>query len=168
MLKIYVPMVPMIFNDLHKLQSISKKKVEIKIGDSGERYRYSKITLQIIILYDDKQICSLDAREKNVSIATHWAMTNDLGNRAHFNPGDDMKTAYLKISQVIPSDEGTYRCRIDFYNSPSTNYKVNLSIVAPPNTPLVYDVNGEEVSGTAGPFREGYELFLSCIVIDGQ
>jgi hypothetical protein len=33
---------------------------------------------------------------------------------------------------------------------------------------MIYDAQGEEVSGEAGPFLEGYDLFLSCHVSGGK
>ncbi|XP_046401513.1 nephrin isoform X2 [Ischnura elegans] len=127
--------------------------------------------INMVLWFKDNEgvpLYSLDARGKGVGAAHHWAMTSDLGNRAHFNPGDDATTATLRVSQVVPSDEGVYRCRIDFFDSPSRNFKVNLSIVVPPTRPIVYDINGDEVTGSAAHFREGYEIFLTCHVIDGR
>ncbi|XP_071453722.1 protein turtle homolog A-like [Hetaerina americana] len=127
--------------------------------------------VNMVLWFKDNEgipLYSLDARGGELRVAVHWAMTSDLGNRAHFNPGDDATTATLRVSQVIPTDEGVYRCRIDFLDSPSRNFKVNLSIVVPPTRPIVYDINGDEVTGSAAHFREGYEMFLTCHVIDGR
>lgn len=38
----------------------------------------------------------------------------------------------------------------------------------PPDDPRIFDAQGKEVAGIAGPFREGSELFLSCQVSGGK
>lgn len=40
--------------------------------------------------------------------------------------------------------------------------------VEPPDEPRIFDAQGKEVAGVAGPFREGAELFLSCQVSGGK
>lgn len=35
----------------------------------------------------------------------------------------------LKISKVTKTDAGSYKCRIDFANSPTQQYKVTLSLI---------------------------------------
>lgn len=39
------------------------------------------------------------------------------------------KEAHLSINEVKASDGGVYRCRVDFFNSPTKNFRVNLSLV---------------------------------------
>ena len=39
------------------------------------------------------------------------------------------KEAHLQINEVKASDGGVYRCRVDFFNSPTKNFRVNLSLV---------------------------------------
>ncbi|KAL0270291.1 UNVERIFIED_CONTAM: hypothetical protein PYX00_007753 [Menopon gallinae] len=95
-------------------------------------------------------------------------MSNDLGSRTNFLVGSKTGPSRLKINRVIPSDQGVFRCRIDYNNSPTKNYKVNLTLVEQPSEPIVYDAQGREVFGVAGPFKEGYDLFLSCHVVGGR
>lgn len=104
------------------------------------------------------------------------------------------KEAHLQINEVKAADGGVYRCRVDFFNSPTKNFRVNLSLVGkwsesfpssipwgflthpvilllhsePPDEPRIFDAQGKEVAGAAGPFREGAELFLSCQVSGGK
>jgi len=42
------------------------------------------------------------------------------------------------------------------------------SISVPPEEPRIFDAQGKEISQMAGPFREGYELFLCCQVRGGK
>lgn len=37
-----------------------------------------------------------------------------------------------------------------------------------PDEPRIFDAQGKEITTVAGPFREGYELFLSCQVNGGK
>lgn len=46
--------------------------------------------------------------------------------------------------------------------------KCQLTFVSvPPDEPRIFDAQGKEISHIAGPFREGYEMFLSCQVTSG-
>ncbi|XP_055908823.1 hemicentin-1 isoform X2 [Eupeodes corollae] len=111
---------------------------------------------------------SLDSRGGNVKLAPHSAIASDLGQRLFFSIGDDPKESRLQISDVKTTDGGVYRCRIDFFNSPTRNFRINLTLVVPPDEPRIFDAQGKEISQVAGPFREGYELFLCCQVKGGR
>jgi hypothetical protein len=61
--------------------------------------------------------------------ATHSALSGDLGERLYFAAAELPKDAKLKIKDVKTSDAGVYRCRVDFFNTPTRNYRVNLTLV---------------------------------------
>ncbi|XP_065372500.1 uncharacterized protein side isoform X2 [Calliphora vicina] len=113
---------------------------------------------------------SLDSRGGNVKLAPHSAIASDLGQRLFFSIGDNPKDSRLQIRDVKPTDGGVYRCRVDFFNFPTRNYRINLTLVVPPEEPRIFDAQGKEINQTqtAGPFREGYELFLCCQVKGGR
>ncbi|XP_041969696.1 nephrin-like [Aricia agestis] len=100
----------------------------------------------------------------------HWAVAGEFGARAHFVLNEsDPSSAHLAVEQVARYDEGLYRCRIDYIDSPTRNYKVNLTVIVPPDAPRIYDSEGKEIVGSvAGPFREGQELLLSCQASGGK
>ncbi|XP_053970042.1 hemicentin-1 [Anastrepha ludens] len=111
---------------------------------------------------------SLDSRGGNIKLAPHSAIASDLGQRLFFSIGDNPKDSRLQIRDVKPTDGGIYRCRIDFFNSPTRNFRINLTLVVPPEEPRIFDAQGKEIAQMAGPFREGYELFLCCQVKGGR
>ncbi|XP_031352494.1 hemicentin-2 isoform X2 [Photinus pyralis] len=111
---------------------------------------------------------SLDARGGPLSEASHLAMTDELGSRSYFIIDEEPAKARLRIQKINAEDEGVFRCRVDFINSPTRNFKVNLTLVVQPSQPKVFDVEGKEVNSDAGPFLEGRELFLSCQVNGGR
>ncbi|XP_053597595.1 synaptogenesis protein syg-2 [Microplitis demolitor] len=109
---------------------------------------------------------SLDARTKGMNDAIHWAASDDLGNRTHFFTGNGHH-ARLKVKAVKFEDQGIFRCRVDFSNSPTRNFRVNLTLVEQPTRPIIYDAQGREVMGVPR-FFEGYDLRLTCQVSGGR
>ncbi|XP_076547523.1 motor axon guidance molcule sidestep isoform X3 [Osmia lignaria lignaria] len=123
-----------------------------------------------IPLYSRKMLVrvrSLDARSGDLQSAIHWAVSDDLGKRTYFQIGDGHR-AKLKVTKVTYKDQGIFRCRVDFINSPTRNFRVNLTLVEEPSKPVIYDAQGREVTGVGGPFLEGYNLALTCQVAGGR
>ncbi|XP_076667371.1 motor axon guidance molcule sidestep isoform X2 [Andrena cerasifolii] len=110
---------------------------------------------------------SLDARSGDLSKAIHWAVSDDLGKRTYFQIGDGHR-AKLKVTKVTYKDQGMFRCRVDFINSPTRNFRVNLTLVEEPTKPVIHDAQGREVTGVGGPYLEGYSLALTCQVSGGR
>lgn len=111
---------------------------------------------------------SLDARGGPLSKADHFASSDDLGTRSYFIITEEASTARLKVKRVSASDEGIFRCRVDFINSPTRNFRFNLTLVDQPSKPRIFDAQGKEIISVAGPFLEGHELFLSCEATGGR
>ena len=66
-------------------------------------------------------------------------------------------------------DQGIYRCRVDYRNSPTKNVKLNLSIIVPPDDPIIRNQNGAELSTyEIGPYEVGQNLILDCQVSGGK
>ncbi|XP_049961907.1 hemicentin-2 [Schistocerca serialis cubense] len=133
---------------------------------------YPDDRVNMVLWFKDSSVplYSLDARGSSLEEAVHSATTDDLGARANFQalsrlPG---RRAVLRVQNVSVADEGVFRCRIDFRNSPTVNFRINLTIVVPPSPPAIFDSNDREVSAIAGPFLEGYDLFLACKVHGGR
>ncbi|XP_066588707.1 neural cell adhesion molecule 2-like isoform X2 [Prorops nasuta] len=127
-------------------------------------------TLSMVLWFKDEvgiPLYSLDARMGNYHNAVHWAGSDDLGNRTYFQVADGHR-AKLKVTRVTLKDQGLFRCRVDFVNSPTRNFRVNLTLVEEPTSPVIYDAQGREVTGVGGPFLEGYDLLLTCQVSGGR
>ena len=71
-------------------------------------------------------------RGRPPNTAKHWSAdpTFGFGTRANFRVGSgpDSPTA-LVIKTITLLDEGVYRCRVDYRNSPTRNMKLNLMVV---------------------------------------
>jgi len=78
-----------------------------------------------------KPLYSYDLRGKPPNAGRHWSAepTFGFGQRANFRvPAAESNTA-LVIKDVSLMDEGVYRCRVDYRNSPTRNMKLNLTVV---------------------------------------
>ncbi|CAH2016234.1 unnamed protein product [Acanthoscelides obtectus] len=84
----------------------------------------------------------MDARFGPVGKATHFANTDNLGTRTHFITEDEPSKARLRIERVTEQDQGVFRCRVDFVNSPTRNFRVNLTLVVQPSAPKIFDAEG--------------------------
>ena len=70
-------------------------------------------------------------RGKPPQAGKHWSAEPPFGfgQRARFRvPAAESFTA-LVIKDVTLLDEGVYRCRVDYRNSPTRNMKLNLTVV---------------------------------------
>ncbi|KAF7281767.1 hypothetical protein GWI33_004282 [Rhynchophorus ferrugineus] len=129
--------------------------------------------VKMIFWYKDTigmPLYSLDAREEPLSKASHFAISDDIGRRSYFIADEENFTTKLRIQNVNSNDQGLFRCRVDFVNSPTRNFQVNLTLIDQPSSPQIFDAEGREVKigVSAGPFLEGHELFLSCQVNGGR
>lgn len=87
-----------------------------------------KIVQSLDLMIDVTLLRSLDARNGNLTAAIHWAVSDDLGRRTYFQIGDGQR-AKLKVTKVTLQDQGVFRCRVDFVNSPTRNFRINLTLV---------------------------------------
>ncbi|XP_026684080.1 uncharacterized protein LOC113470095 [Diaphorina citri] len=107
-----------------------------------------------------------DVRGRNIENAIHWSDNEGFAERARFN--GKTTPAQLHLEGVQLTDEGVYRCRVDFKNTPTKNYQVNLSVIVPPYAMSVYNKQGEVKDSVIGPLEEGIGLTLSCEVRGGK
>lgn len=70
---------------------------------------------------------SFDVRGRQFGQAKLWSSPTVFGLRAFFSTAN--RPAQLKVDNIKLSDEGMYRCRVDFRNSPTRNLKINLTVI---------------------------------------
>ena len=74
----------------------------------------------------------------------------------------------LVVSGLTISDEGRYRCRVDYSQAPTMIETVRLSILVPPSPPVIYDDHNVPLSRIVGPFHLGANISLKCITRGGR
>ncbi|KAK9306027.1 hypothetical protein QLX08_003098 [Tetragonisca angustula] len=115
---------------------------------------------------DGDPIYSLDARGKSIAQARLWSDPYVFGERATMRTS--VEPAKLEIDPLEADDAGVYRCRVDYKNSPTRNQKVNLTVIVPPNKPVIYTEDGRSLAKVLQPFNEGSVLSLLCEVMGGS
>ena len=74
-----------------------------------------------------KPMYSLDVRGKPLDQANHWAESSSIGKRSSFSTASNPNS--LVVDDLTLADEGIFRCRVDYRNSPTKNVKLNLTII---------------------------------------
>ena len=88
-----------------------------------------------------------------------------VGRNSYSHPNFKTFDDFFSLAQ----DEGIYRCRVDYRNSPTRNDKLNLTIIVPPEKPILRNRNGQVISThEVGPFEVGDDLEIDCEVIGGD
>ncbi|XP_053615772.1 hemicentin-2-like isoform X1 [Plodia interpunctella] len=113
-----------------------------------------------------KPLYSFDVRGRSFNKALHWSDPLAFGRRAYFVTMS--RPSSLTVDAVQLDDEGIYRCRVDFKNSPTRNFQIRLNVVVPPHQLLLYDEAGRDVAGVVGPLEEGGNFSLLCELRGGR
>ncbi|XP_055550385.1 uncharacterized protein LOC129732938 isoform X1 [Wyeomyia smithii] len=110
---------------------------------------------------------SLDVRGKSLDDAQHWSAPQVFGTRARYVIESD--PAYLELNEIKRHDQGVYRCRVDFQNSQTQSFRFNLTVIIPPEPPVILDRWGRIINSTIiGPKEEGDDILLTCRVVGGR
>jgi len=125
--------------------------------------------VSLILWFKDnatKPMYSLDVMGRPLSQAAQWADTSSIGRRSTFRT--NFQTALL-IDSVTQEDEGLYRCRVDYKNSPTKNVKINFTVIVPPSKPVIRNINNAPLHGNeVGPLEVGDDLTVTCEVRGGS
>ncbi|XP_053984957.1 synaptogenesis protein syg-2-like isoform X2 [Hylaeus volcanicus] len=112
-------------------------------------------------------IYSFDVRgRRQFSNAHLWSSPTALGPRAFFITASN--PAHLSIDRLKTDDEGIYRCRVDFKNSPTRKQKMNLTVIVPPSEPVIRDRTTRNTSDIEESYNEGSDVNLICEVRGGR
>lgn len=84
----------------------------------GEKREKTDMLISILFIFS-----RYDVRDKAPTDAKRWSLEDRLFFQVMYEP------AHLSIQNLELKDEGVYRCRVDFKNSPTRNIRVNLTIV---------------------------------------
>lgn len=111
-------------------------------------------------------IYSFDVRGRLYGQPKLWSSPGMFGTRAFFRTAT--KPAQLLVDDLKVEDEGLYRCRVDFRNSPTRNAKINLTVIVPPERPVIFDGKRRDRTKLLEPYNEGSDVVLVCEVTGGR
>ncbi|XP_012285422.1 nephrin [Orussus abietinus] len=127
-------------------------------------------TLSMVFWFKDEAGASLytiDVRGRPLSEAVHSSDSSVFGRRAYFRTTVHLP-AVLVLEDIRRHDAAIYRCRVDFKQGQTRSFKYNLTVIVPPEQPVILDNWGGILNGTAGPYKEGESLSLKCRVTGGN
>lgn len=100
-------------------------------GDGEPLYRYWRMARKKPSTCILNPTCiapfSFDVRAGNPAQAKLWSSPTAFANRAYFRTTSH--PAQLLVDDIQLTDEGVYRCRVDFRNSPTRNMKINFTVI---------------------------------------
>ncbi|CAO1433884.1 unnamed protein product [Diamesa serratosioi] len=115
---------------------------------------------------DGEPLYSFDVRGRQFGQAKLWSSPAAFGSRAFFRTASH--PAQLLVDDIKLVDEGMYRCRVDFRNSPTRNLKINFTVIVPPDKPVIYDARRRDRTKLIEPYNEGSDVTLICEVAGGR
>ncbi|GAB0092793.1 uncharacterized protein DMENIID0001_078290 [Sergentomyia squamirostris] len=115
---------------------------------------------------DGEPLYSFDVRGRQFGQAKLWSSPTAFGARAFFRTASH--PAQLLVDDIKLSDEGMYRCRVDFRNSPTRNLKINFTVIEPPDRPIIKDARRRDPTKLIEPYNEGSDVTLVCEVSGGR
>lgn len=115
---------------------------------------------------DGEPLYSFDLRSRIHGNTKPKSTPGAFGTRVHFNTAT--VPAQLMLDNLKMTDEGVYRCRVDFRNTPTRNAKVNLTIVVPPDIPVIYHNSRGQRANSLEVFNQGSKIALKCEVSGGR
>ena len=74
-----------------------------------------------------KEIFRFDSRDKYVTEARHWSDAHTIAGRAFFKEHEE--PPHLALENIMATDVGSYKCRVDFYKAPTQISEVVLRVI---------------------------------------
>lgn len=68
-------------------------------------------------------------RDAKFEKGSHWVDEHKFGGRAYFQAAARPSAALL-VDNTTGTDNGLYRCRVDFHKSPTRNARVQLRVIS--------------------------------------
>lgn len=91
---------------------------------------------------------SFDVRTGNLAQVKLWSSPTAFASRAYFRTTSH--PAQLLVDNIQLKDEGVYRCRVDFRNSPTRNMKINFTVIGRARSLVNLSLTGEGTGGLNG------------------
>lgn len=100
----------------------------ISLTEANSKFiRYINLNVFFFLPFSQYLFRSFDVRGRKYGQAKLWSSPLWFSSRAYFSTVT--QPAQLKVENIKLSDEGMYRCRVDFKNSPTRNLKINLTVI---------------------------------------
>ncbi|XP_044013453.1 nephrin-like [Aphidius gifuensis] len=97
---------------------------------------------------------------RQFSSARLWSAKEVLGGRAYFMATST--PAHLSIDRLEYTDQGIYRCRVDFNDSPTEHQNVNLIVIVMPEKPVIHKESLRNATQIKETYNEGSDVHLTC------
>ncbi|XP_069971566.1 protein turtle homolog B [Penaeus vannamei] len=110
-------------------------------------------------------VFSVDSRSRALQEGSNTRASDLFRGRATFQ--QQPWSWVLVVQQVEYSDQGEYRCRLDFQSSPTHNGRVQLHVVDLPRKLRIFTSGGAQVEGLVS-VQESHPLTLSCRATGGE
>ena len=68
-----------------------------------------------------------DTRDKHITEARHWSDAHTIAGRAFFKEHEE--PPHLALENIMATDVGSYKCRVDFYKAPTQISEVVLRVI---------------------------------------
>jgi hypothetical protein len=114
----------------------------------------------------DTPIYTLDVRNQGSLSRSKHISSSSLKDRAFFDVS--LFPPRLVINNITKSDEGIFRCRVDYRKARSQNFYVNLAVTVSPTNIDIVSPEGKRLQGIIGPFLEGDAFRVICQSQGGQ
>ncbi|XP_023339082.1 nephrin, partial [Eurytemora carolleeae] len=113
-------------------------------------------------------VYTFDVRNRSPGSARHYSDRTLFDEPTRAVMRAVVEPSALVISNLIPGDQGVYKCRADFKRSPTKHNLLNLTVIVPPHPPLIYDENGRRLDDEFGPILIGGKVVATCVSNGGK